>query len=299
MNNTVRHGVVALAAIVIAGISSAANLGAANDFNAVIFGNVSVQSGESEGAMAVGGSWTTQNTYQVSIHGSSPNPSIGGATNLGLYVAGAMNAGANPGSTQVNSSRNAYIGGSVAGTPTMNGGSLFANSGLVSGSFFTNQLSYSQAQSAYLAGLGGMAVDTSNSNNYKLNIANVGGVNIFEINGALLSGGKTLDILGGNGSETIIMNVLGSSVNWGTSYNGNKNNTLWNFSQATTLNINDRAIQGSVLAYGATVNQSQNIDGTLIANVLSVTNGAELHSYTFNGNAPVPEPISNVDKSER
>jgi|GEM_PF-5590392 len=294
MNQKIMRGVAAFSAVAVVGISSAMGLGAATDFNAVIFGNVTAQSGESDGAMAVGGNWATQNNYQVSTHITSPNPSIGGATNLGLYVVGTFNGGVNAGATQVNSSRNAYLSGEADGEPLMNGGALFENSGLVSGAFFANQLAYSQVQSAHIASLGGMAVDISNSNNYKLHISSVGGLNVYQIDGSLLTGGKTLDIMGGNGSETIVVNVLGATVNWGTSYNGNASKTLWNFSQASILNVNDRAIQGSVLALGAAVNQSQNIEGTLIASSLAVSNGAELHSFTFDGNAPVPEPASMV-----
>lgn len=272
-------------------LSQAANLGAANDFNAVIFGNMTVNGGDSEGAIAVGGNWVTNNTYVVNSHSTTPNPSIGGATNLGLYVGGSMNAGSNPGSTQVNSARNAYIGGAVSGTPGMNGGILFSNSGLVSPTFFANQLAYSTAQSSTLAGLGGMSVNTSNPNNYSISIVNTGGLNVFQIDGSLLSGGKTLDVVGGTGAETIVFNVTGANVNWGTSYNGDKSKTLWNFSQASVLTVQDRALQGSVLATGAAVSMSQNIEGTLIANSLNSFNGAELHSFTFTGD-PVPEPMT-------
>ncbi len=272
--------------------SQAQNLGLANNFNAVVFGNVHAQSGESEGALAVRGNWTTQNNYQINTHATTPKPSVGGASNLGLYLKGSMNAGQNNGATQVNSARNAYIGGGLTGSPIMNGGTLSTNSSLVTDNFFAQARSYSLSQSSFLAGLAGSAVNTSNPNNYKINITNTGGLNVFTINAALLSGGKTLDVVGGNGQETIVFNVLGSTVNWGTNYNGNKNRTLWNFSDATTLNVNDRLLQGSVLAVNATVNQSQNIEGTLIASALNVSNGAELHSFTFEGNAPVPEPAT-------
>lgn len=279
---------------VLTSLSQAANLGAANDFNAVIFGNMTVNGGDSEGAIAVGGNWVTNNTYVVNSHSTTPNPSIGGATNLGLYVGGSMNAGNNPGSTQINSGRNGYVGGSVSGSPLMNGGGSFAgNSGLVDPTFFTNQLAYSTAQSASLAGLTAGAVNTSNPNNYSITITNTGGLNVFEINGSLLSGGKTLDIIGGTGTETILFNVLGTNINWGTSYNGPQSRTLWNFSQATTLTVQDRAIQGSVLAYNADVSMSQNIEGTLIAKSLNSFNGAELHSFTFEGD-PVPEPATMI-----
>ncbi|MBA4294253.1 hypothetical protein C0431_14935 [bacterium] len=270
------------------------NLGSANDFNGVIFGNVSAQSGESDGALAVGGNFTVQNNYQVSINGAAANPTIGGATNLGLYVGGNVGAGQNPGSLQVNNGRNAYVGGSVTGTPTMNGGTLFTNSGLVTPTFFAQQLSYSTFQSSLLAGLGGGAVNTSNPNNYSITLSNVGGLNVFAINGALLSGGKTLDVIGGNGTETIVFNVSGSTVNWGTNFNGSTTRTLWNFYEATTLNVNERLLRGSALAVGATVNQGQNIDGTLIASNLNVSNGAELHWHEFEGVTPVPEPLTLV-----
>lgn len=291
MNITARFFVVG-AAICAAGVASAQSLGQANFFNAVIFGDVNAQSGESDGAMAVRGNWATQNNYQISIKGSAPAPSIGGATNLGLYLKGTMSAGQNAGSTQVNSGRNAYVGGSISGGLLMNGGSAFGNSGLVTDSFFVQQQAFSSTQSSFLASLGGSAVDTSNPNNYKVTISNTGGLNVFSINAALLSGGRTLDVIGGNGQETLVFNVSGGTVNWGTNFNGNARRALWNFHQATTLNVNERLLRGSVLAVGATVNQSQNIDGTLVASALNVFGGAELHMETFEGNAPIPEPMT-------
>lgn len=291
MNSFTRIFVVG-AALCAAGLSSAQSLGQASFFNAVIFGNVNAQSGESDGAMAVRGNWTTQNNYQISIKGSAPAPIVGGATNLGLYLKGSMSAGQNPGTTQVNSGRNAYVGGTISGGLLMNGGTSFGNSGLVTDTFFANQQAFSLTQSAFLASLGGNAVDTSNPNNYKVTISNTGGLNVFAIDAALLSGGKTLDVIGGNGQETLVFNVTGGTVNWGTNYNGNVRRALWNFHQATTLNVSERLLRGSVLAVGATVNQSQNIDGTLVASALNVFNGAELHMETFEGNAPVPEPMT-------
>lgn len=276
--------------------ANAVNLGVANDFNAFLFGNGTAQSGDAEGAVAVGGNWTTQNSYVFNTHSTTPNPSIGSAVNLGLYVGGNLNGGVNNGSTQINSGRNAYVAGTVSSpTPLMNGGgTMFAGSASVTASTFTNQYAYSSTQSATLSALGGAAVNTSNPNNYSIQITNVGGLNVFQINGSQLSGGKTLDVIGGNGTETIVFNVAGTTVNWGTNYNGNKNRTLWNFFEVDVLNVNDRLLQGSVLAVDATVNQGQNIEGTLIATNLNVSNGAELHSFTFEGNAPVPEPATMV-----
>lgn len=282
--------------LALVGSAHAVNLGVANDFNAFIFGNATAQSGDSDGAVAVGGNWTTVNNYVFNAHNTTPNPTIGSATNLGLYLGGNLNGGANNGATQINSGRNAYVAGTVSSpAPLMNGGgTMFAGSAAVQASTFTNQFAYSSLQSSTLNGLSAASVNTSNPNNYSIQITNVGGLNVFNINGSQLSGGKTLDVIGGNGTETIVFNVSGTSVNWGTSYNGSRTRTLWNFYQATTLNVNDRAIQGSVLAVGAAVNQGQNIEGTLIASSLNVTNGAELHSFTFEGNAPVPEPATMI-----
>ncbi|QYK54666.1 MAG: choice-of-anchor A family protein [Fimbriimonadaceae bacterium] len=285
-----------LCAFALVASAHAVNLGVANDFNAFIFGNAIAQSGDSDGAVAVGGNWTTVNSYVFNAHSTTPNPTIGSAINLGLYLGGNLNGGANNGATQINSGRNAYVAGTVSNpAPLMNGdGTMFAGSAAVQASTFTNQFAYSSLQSSTLSGLAAGSVNISNPNNYSIQITNTGGLNVYNINGSLLSGGKTLDVVGGNGLETIIFNVTGTSVNWGTEYHGNKNRTLWNFYQATTLNVTDRQLQGSVLAVGAAVNQGQNIEGTLIASSLNITNGAELHSFTFEGNAPVPEPATMI-----
>jgi hypothetical protein len=63
---------------------------------------------------------------------------------------------------------------------------------------------------------------------------------------------------------------------------------VWNFVNATGLTFGTM-FGGAVLAPLATVTNSNQIDGTLIAN--NFTGGGELHSYAFTGNLPsVPEP---------
>ena len=69
-------------------------------------------------------------------------------------------------------------------------------------------------------------------------------------------------------------------------------NVLWNFYNATTLNI-DTEFGGTVLAPKAAVANTGPIDGTLVA--ASYTGQGELRSYRFTGTVPVvkaPEPAS-------
>jgi choice-of-anchor A domain-containing protein len=269
------------------------SLGLATKYNAVIFGTTTLHSGDIDGALAVGGNLDVRNSFVASALASAPKPSFNNATNLGVYVRGNVYGASH---LHVNSGRNLYAGGSVSGSPRMNGGGLArSNSPYASNLLFTQQKSYSQTQSAYLKSLGGSAVDTSNSNNYKAVITKTGGLNVFTIDASKLSGGKTLDVVGGNGHETLVFNVTGGSfVNWGTNYNGNAKRTLWNFANATQLDIKDRLLRGSVLAVNANVDMTCNVDGTMIANALKVSSGAELHTFTFEGNAPVPEPMTLV-----
>ncbi|MDI9635612.1 choice-of-anchor A family protein [Kamptonema cortianum] len=274
----------------LAAIGSCQNLGTANNFNGFFFNSGAAQSGSAQGAMAFGGAWRTLGNYSFSTLSNSPSPNLGFATNLGVYTVGQFDAGASF-STFIHSGRNAYVGGQLIGNPVMvGGGNLHWNSYEVNSIHFFNQWNYSTSQSNMLFNHGGHSIDLGNGANYQAVITNPGGTNFFSIDGSLLAGGKTLNVVGGNGSETLVFNVKGTTIDWGTSYSGSKTKTLWNFANATTLNVTGATLTGSVLARNADVFQSRNIEGTLISTNLFVTNGAELQSNTFNGTLAVPEP---------
>jgi choice-of-anchor A domain-containing protein len=90
--------------------------------------------------------------------------------------------------------------------------------------------------------------------------------------------------------KTLIINVSGSAVTFGANMtNGNyqnlqslvQQNIIWNFTDATTINVNT-AVYGSILAPKATISGNSPINGSVVAQVFQ-SNG-EVHLGTFNGN---------------
>ena len=288
------------------------SLGTANQFNAFIFGNASVNGGgESEGAIAVGGNFTASNNYNV-LTKNAP-ASIGSLNDIGLYVGG--NATFSNGG-QLNSGGNGYVGGNFStnnpfdlngGGGLSYGGTLSGtvhgtttNSNLINSNIFTQQKAYSLSQAAMLdATAANTTINMSDPNNWALNYSSAGNnkTYVVDIASSQLGGNGgnpvTLNLGGFNSTDTLIFDVTGGNTNnFGISINANglQNRILWNFGTETAVNINNRQLEGSVLAADATVNQSTVIEGNLIANDWNTQNGPEIHSYNFKGTAPVPEP---------
>ncbi len=297
-------------ALLVATCSTAAfagDLGVANRFNAFIFGSIASNGGHAQGAMAAGSNWTGSGYDSLQ---SALAATVGTTTNIGMYVAGSVSF-TNGGS--VNNSGNAYVNGNFGSSNpfNMNGGTLFYGGSLtgsvngnkqnvgntVDPNVFSSQQSYSQQQSAAIASLGGESINTS-GNNWSINAAlQSGPLKVYSLSAASLSSLATLDISNLLPTDTLVINVVGNSVGgFGVTLNsGLYNRILWNASTATAFNISDRALHGSLLAPNASIVQNQNIDGNLIASSLVVNNSVELHAgagITFDGNVPVPEPIS-------
>lgn len=124
-----------------------------------------------------------------------------------------------------------------------------------------------------------------------------------ELNNALNSGSINLNIPTG---ATAVVNVNGQTINvrgGSISINGatdasNAHEVLWNFYNASTINYQTVAWEGSILAPGAAFvgANNGNINGQLI--VYSDSGGVEIHNYLFDGTLPgysmssTPEPSS-------
>jgi choice-of-anchor A domain-containing protein len=138
---------------------------------------------------------------------------------------------------------------------------------------------------------------------------NASGQAVFDISASVLTAGNTRIVLNANAATTIIINVTAPcsggvcAVTLPTSTNFFGGSTtyavdmLWNFYNATTLNLGSEFV-GTVLAPTAAVSNGSPIDGDLIAKSFSGT--GELHNYAFVGdlnplgtslgNEQVPEP---------
>lgn len=113
--------------------------------------------------------------------------------------------------------------------------------------------------------------------------------------------------LNAGSAKSVIINVSGTDItagggiNFGTGFGRDTNssnlgasNILWNFFEATKLDLGDFGFIGSVLAMNAAVTNIGTLDGTLAAG--SLIGDRQLHNYYFNDpNLPpsvVPLPAS-------
>ena len=257
--------------------SHAQSLGAASDHNVFTFGNFTSSGSDTEGRMAVGGNANLTN-YSV---GSNLASSGGNTLVVGQNLTFA--------SGQVNK------GNAVYGT-----GATTSNFGIPNGSLLQgNPINFSAAQ-AQLTSLSGQLSGISpngNFTNYYGTLQFVGtdaNLNSFTVTAAAVNSANGIQISAPTNS-TVVINIGGTSIDFdyfGISIaNTDKQHVIYNFYEATTLNIAGISVLGSVLAPLANVNFSNgNVEGTLIAN--NVSGQGEYHNYQFLGTLPVPEPSS-------
>ncbi len=253
-------------------VASAQSLGAASEYNAFVFGNFTSAYTDTEGRLAVGGN-ANLTGYGV---GNKVSPAGGNV----LVVGGSLTA----------NSGQLYNGTGVYGTTATT--SSFTGS-LSKGS----PVNFSAAQS-YLTGLSGQLAGTSSNGNYNNHYGTLqfvgtdANLNTFAVSGTAVSSANGIQITAPN-SSTVVINIGGTTVdfrNFGfTINNTDKQHVIYNFYQATTLNISGISVQGSILAPLADVSFGNgNIEGTLIAK--SMSGSGEFHNYKFLGTLPVPEP---------
>jgi len=263
-------------------ISAATALG---DFNAIIFGDATTSS-DIEGASVIGGNFSGATVYN--------NPTDGGNITQPAGYGALTVFGNQTGNTNINNGGSAYIAGSHQ-TVNFNGGGGFYTAPPNTIADFQTSLN---ALSTQLAGLSATSTLPSAGNNEQITATpGANGIAVFNITAAQLSQIPSY-IMNLNGSSSVIINVSGSSV----TFNANDesgitgaSNIIWNFYQATSVNLQTQ-IAGTILATGATVTNGNQIDGTLVAQ--SFNGNGELHSYGFTGALPgttvvaTPEPTS-------
>ncbi len=252
------------------------------DFNTVIYTNLTTSS-DIEGAAVVGGNFNGSTMYN---NARTAPPS--GFSALTVY-------GNQTGNININNGGSAYIAGTHQ-TVNFNGGGSFYTAPPSSISDFQTSLNTLSSQLAALSATS--TLPTAGNNEQITATPGSNGVAVFNITAAQLSQIPSY-IMNLNGSTTVIFNVSGTSVSLnannesGTAY---ANNIIWNFYQATTVNLGTE-LSGTVLATQATVTTNTALDGGLFANAFN--GNGELHSYGFTGTLPssgttvaTPEPAS-------
>ncbi|RYD35396.1 MAG: choice-of-anchor A family protein [Verrucomicrobiaceae bacterium] len=276
----------ALLGLAISAPAAVTALGIAGETNAFITGNMTANGGQSQGSIIVGGDFKGSN-YDVRGTSGSSTPSSVLPANTALYVGGS-NQTSN--FTRTNNG-NAIIAG-TKGTLYQNGGGTYTKASYDLAPTVDNLTKLSSDLTTFAS----VTLDTSAQNNIvvntALNTAN-GNLKVYTVDGSLLSGNKTIKFEG-TGNETVVVNVTGSTLNWGLSLSGgiDSSKILWNFT-GTAANIGSRAFDGTLLALNANVTQNESFTGNLIAKNLTVNNSATLKVKNFTGNIPLvsaPEP---------
>ncbi|MFA7290073.1 MAG: SdrD B-like domain-containing protein, partial [Melioribacteraceae bacterium] len=120
-------------------------------------------------------------------------------------------------------------------------------------------------------------------------------LNVFTVDGKDLSDALTLEIHVPNGAVALV-NVNGTGMDWsggldvyGTTYN----NILYNFFEATAIDINNIEVRGSVLAPFAAINFASGVQyGQMICK--SLTGQGQFNLFPFHGNIPSNKTIVNI-----
>jgi choice-of-anchor A domain-containing protein len=253
-----------------------------DDFNAVIYGDAST-SADIEGAAVIGGNFSGATVYN--------NPTSGVPSGYGALTV----FGSTTGNTiNIDNSGNAYVGGTKGATISFNGGAYIGAPPNTISDFETamNGLSSSLSTLTPTSSVGTL---TPPVNNLVINaVPNGSGIAVIDLTAAQLAEISSFSI-NLNGASSLIINVSGTTVNFSAndeSGTTGANNIIWNFYQATSVDLSTQ-IGGTVLAPNADVTNNNQIDGVLVAS--EWTGQGELHDWAFDGNLPgdpVPEPAT-------
>ncbi|MFD1816210.1 collagen-binding domain-containing protein, partial [Pseudarcicella hirudinis] len=289
------------------------------NFNVFVEGNTTVKSGDSHGPILTGGDFTINGSYDVSnnYQGTFTAPGDSRPTHLLIggrvfYTSGGINVnqsgfvkvGDQTGSAVSNSQGNTRVFDvtkNVSTYPLINlqtpqpVNTVF-QSGLVdvAGAFTTMRASAVTMSGA----TNNVTLNFSNgSDKPKITIAS-GQTNVLNVTGAQLKSYTELNFQNApTASSPLIINVdiSGGAFDWNTTFNqiGSLQNTdgryiLYNFYNATSVNINTGTLIGTIFAPNASVTKtsSSNIEGQVVAKTYEHVAGEE-HYQVFSGNVNI------------
>ncbi|BEU05034.1 hypothetical protein OAG1_38340 [Agarivorans sp. OAG1] len=279
-------------------LSVASQASVLSDYNLILTGDYNYQGGEVEGRTLLGGNLNASGhsptfaTRETTVINKDTVTVVGdvNATNINLN-AGSLSYG---GSYNVNGNVNLNGGGSAVQ-------SISAKNQLDMQATFAAVEAELRADSAYFAGLTSNAVLSGSHLSY----AGSDSVAVFDVDfSSIFAQNNSLSLDAGL-AETVIINVSGSIVDiaGGVNLTGNgfaidaglgnlgAENILWNFYEAESINFNNLATVGSVLALDADITGGAVFDGSVAAK--SYTGGREFHSHGFDWTPPqVPAVVS-------
>jgi choice-of-anchor A domain-containing protein len=287
-----------------------------NQFNEVVLGSAT-SSSDTDGRAWIGGavaggtyvghaSQTPASDYAgLTVGGSASGVMVNGD---GDVIFGSLsNSTINTGSSVIfgavaNSNLNgtAYVAGAAANTNFNGGhsaltGTLASSASAATSTNFGTQLGALSTSLSKLSSTGSSVTFNGNVATFNA-VANSKGVAVFDLTGidsTLFSSATTEFKFKLNGASTVIMNSDNKKITIGANFDDGSAQTVgskvvWNFYDANTVTIN-KQFGGDVLATGAALTNTQNIEGGVFVN--SLTQKGEIHLDPFTGNlAAVPEP---------
>lgn len=293
--NWLRYAVL-FALVLIPCVGHATALGTAGAYNEFIIGSLIQTSTDSQGKVAVGGDATFSN-MSVASQIQDPDPPdlvVGGNLfwengSVGISGDGSIVVGGN-----------AFIAQSQGGS-TVAFGSLTTQASPLPIDFAAEK-AYLQSTSTFWGGLAATGTTELTSGHITLT-GNDPFLNIFLLPATDIAQNILFDIRVPAGATTLV-NIPGGSaqlMNFGFAFNGVAPDLLfpdelilYNFFEATSLEIAGIEVHGSILApWANTLFNNGHIEGNLIARTFFGT--GEAHNELFEGNLPsqpVPEPAT-------
>lgn len=290
MSNVSKASAIA-ALLTLAGVAGAAPV--FTEFNLVVLGNLDSTS-EVEGRTAIRGNLSgPASNYAIKLTPASAYLGVdtlivGGdlqATNINIQ-AGNLRLGGSQGSTLVN-----FNGGGIKITDPGAASQVDA---------LGAQMQSARATLASMAATASVTLPGSQPAGVTFNaVPGAGGVAVFSIDGnALFNNDKVQQMdLNLNGASSVVINVSGSSVTWN---HGNmvggfltpeaRSKVIWNFFEASSVNLTSKGLNGSLLAPGAAVSFQGVIEGS--AFVGSMTQRGEVHLPLYTGIIPAPGTLT-------
>ncbi len=248
-----------------------------SDFNALVFNSATTQGGHSEGPVAVCGTW--QGPYEINQH-TTPGK-VNTIGNIGLWMCGDLTKSGNV--KKVFNGYDAYVSGSITNTLQMLGsGTVYKT---MDGTWIGAQQSLWTSRSETLETTPDLRINVSDPNNINVDVsANTlnGNLRVFWVNATDVKALKTINFNNMTKDDTVVVNVIGPTVDWGWTVNAPfKNRLCWNFVCTDTITVKNRAFTGMMLAVHARVNQYNNIQGNMIVNNWKNYGAPELHFTGF------------------
>ncbi|MGD8912466.1 MAG: choice-of-anchor A family protein [Candidatus Thiodiazotropha sp.] len=280
-----------LAGLLVIGGTNLASATAIENYNMILFGdfNVSGGSGHIHGTAFVGGDLNGQNPE----FGANLSKSVTIDT---LEVAGDLNTN----QVTIQAGNLVYGGTNNLGNINCNGNGLSGGGCLKAASGLDAKAASLRAElsseSAYYAGLSANgSVDLAGNR-----LSYTGGATdlaIFNLNGSdLFAQNSNWDLEFGT-ADKVLINVYGDTVvnAGGVNFNGgfshlNAEDILWNFVDASIIDLGSSHWFGSILAMNAVLDTDNDITGSLVAD--SYIGNGQMHMHHWNYQPPqnVPEP---------